>query len=244
MNAIRHLAVVIPARNEAASLDRCLAAVAVAMAHLRDAEPAVESRLIVVLDRCTDGSAAVVAAHPGVTAVSTTVGMVGAARRLGADIALSAVAEPATAWIACTDADSAPSPDWLRRQLELAAAGAEMVLGTVVPSRDDLTEAIFDEWSQRHQSDEGHSCVHGANLGIRGDLYRRVGGFARVAEHEDVLLATAARRAGGRVVSTASCPVTTSGRPRGRTPGGFAGYLAALEGEMSIGVLTDADRSA
>ena len=58
--------------------------------------------------------------------------------------------------------------------------------------------------------------------------YLRVGGFPPVPAHEDRLLVEAVRRAGGRVVSTGSSPVLTSGRLVGRAPEGFAQHLREL----------------
>lgn len=161
--------------------------------------------------------------------MTTSAGRVGAARRIGLRYALDVLdSDPARCWIANTDADSLVAENWLTAHLALAAHGADLVLGTVTPSRDELVPITFDTWSARHPQHDGHPYVHGANLGIRGETYLRVGGFPPVAEHEDVELTMAVRRLGGQVISTASCPVITSGRTVGRTPGGFAGYLAAL----------------
>jgi hypothetical protein len=50
-----------------------------------------------------------------------------------------------------------------------------------------------------------------------------------------VLLSAAVRRAGGRVLSTGSSPVLTSGRTTGRAPSGMASYLRELsEVEISM----------
>jgi hypothetical protein len=71
--------------------------------------------------------------------------------------------------------------------------------------------------------------VHGANLGIRGDAYLSLGGWPPVATGEDVALAGRARASGHlRITRTASIPVLTSVRMRGRAPEGFSGYLREL----------------
>ncbi len=54
-----------------------------------------------------------------------------------------------------------------------------------------------------------------------------VGGYPRVAEHEDVILVAALRRQ-GVPVARAREVVRTSARLHGRTPGGLAGYLSTL----------------
>ena len=65
-------------------------------------------------------------------------------------------------------------------------------------------------------------------------LYERAGGFAAVAEHEDVRLAEAVRALGeDRVLATDRVRVHTSSRLEGRTPGGFAGFLRDLLEEAS-----------
>ncbi|MFC6344030.1 hypothetical protein ACFP8W_18770, partial [Nocardioides hankookensis] len=71
--------------------------------------------------------------------------------------------------------------------------------------------------------------VHGANLGVRLTAYLEAGGFPEVREHEDVALFEAVLRTGRPWVT--GTRVTTSARLRGRTPGGFAGYLRALTRE-------------
>jgi glycosyltransferase involved in cell wall biosynthesis len=226
---VDRVAVVIPARNEEARLGGCLHAVRAAVRRLRSTEPSVAARVVVVLDDCTDASSAMLRRFPEVREVTSTAGRVGAARHLGIHVALRDLdADPARCWIASSDADSLVSPNWLTTHLALARQGAELVLGTILPDRADLPSGTFDRWLHHNPQRDGHPYVHGANLGVRGDAYLRAGGFPAVAEHEDVQLTAAVRRTGGQVVSTASCPVVTSGRTVGRTPGGFAGYLAAL----------------
>ena len=222
--------VVVPARNEQQRLPRALAALDVAQSRLRARlvrPPGV--RVVVVLDRCTDGSAGVVRQWAPVESLSTDDGSVGTARRRGIEHGLSTAEVTAEQiWIACTDADSAVPTDWLITQFEQARAGTEMLLGTVRPDPDDLGERTMARWVGQHRLADGHPHVHGANLGIRADTYLRAGGFPPVAAHEDRLLVETVRRSGGRVVSTGSSPVLTSGRLVGRAPEGFAQHLREL----------------
>ena len=44
---------------------------------------------------------------------------------------LTSGSDPSAVWLATTDADTAVPPGWLRRQLEYADAGWDVVLGTV-----------------------------------------------------------------------------------------------------------------
>ncbi|MET3803782.1 GT2 family glycosyltransferase [Nakamurella sp. UYEF19] len=224
----RQIAVVIPARNEVDRLPRCLAALAAADGALqRSGAAGIATRVVVVLDRSTDGSRELLADWPAVEVVESDHGRVGAARAAGVRHVLRGN-QNAPRWIACTDADSAVPADWLITQLTHAAAGVDLLLGLVAPDPAELDRRLLRTWRSVHLLEDGHPHIHGANLGISADMYRRVGGFRDVALHEDVLLVTAVRSIGGRVVSTASSPVLTSARMLGRTPAGMAGYLDDL----------------
>ncbi len=218
------IAVVVPARNEEALLGRCLDALTAAT---RQVEAPVT--LVVVLDRCTDGSEEVARSRPGVEVVHSTAGLAGAARRAGAHHALSrSGADPARFLLASTDADSTVPSHWLAHHHGLVMAGAGLVLGTVQPEPGGLAPRVLRAWAHGYHPRDGHPHVHGANLAVRGDVYLAAGGFAPVAAHEDVLLVEAVTRSGVRVERTAGCPVVTSSRLSGRAPEGFAAHLAAL----------------
>ena len=224
------LAVVIPARNEEKRLPRCLQAVLRAddlmHAHLK-AAPA--TRIVVVLDNCTDQSRAVVDRWPQVEVLIRQFGNVGAARAAGVDHVLSTeVTADHPDWIACTDADSAVPVDWLLHQMDHARAGTDLLLGLVRPDGTEMLPNLMDRWLSRYQRVDGHPHIHGANMGIRVGMYQKAGGFPLIAEHEDVALTHRIRSAGGRVVSTSHSAVLTSARTKGRTPGGMAGYLEML----------------
>src|SRR6202000_536006 len=102
-------------------------------------------------------------------------GRVGVARSLGVDHILGGGGAAAETWIANTDADSCVPPDWLTRMVREAEAGAHPVLGTVSPS-DGLNPLVRRRWSERHQLTDRHPHIHGANFGIRGDVYKALGG--------------------------------------------------------------------
>lgn len=234
---ITTVGVVVPARNEQDRLPRCLAAITAATHALQsnDAD-APRVRVIVVADRCTDATREIAAQWPGVEVVISDVGRVGAARAAGVSHLLRTENAFGVAnhrvWIACTDADSAVPIQWLQLQVKHARAGVELALGTVAPDPQELAAGILAAWRLRHLVTDGHPYVHGANLGIRADIYRAAGGFPDVATHEDVLLSQAVRARGARVVSTAAGRVLTSGRTHGRAPLGMATYLLELEGDQ------------
>lgn len=232
--------VVIPAHNEAVLLGRCLASVSGAAARLRQ-EGGGPTSVLVVADRCTDATLDVVAgvavsrpvgsAVPPVAALAVDAGCVGRARDLGVRHVLDrSTRHPSRTWVAMTDADSEVAPDWLTTQLRAAREGHDLWVGRVRPDPATVTRRVLREWEARHQR-SGRLHVHGANLGFSGSLFLRVGGFAPVAEHEDVAFVQAAIATGVSWASGAAT-VRTSGRTLGRTPGGFAGYLRTLAAEL------------
>ena len=222
---IRRVAVVIPAANEEQRIGRCLSAVAAARRHLYYSDAAVAVRTVVVLDGCQDRTAVIAAASREVQTVAISAASAGAARRAGASAALASAGPPGELWLANTDADSQVPANWLTGMLTEARLGADIVLGTVLPGRD-LEPRTRAEWLSRHHLREGHPHVHGANFGIRADVYLSLGGWPSVVTGEDTELARRAARTGHlRISRTASIPVVTSVRPDGRAPRGFSGYL-------------------
>ncbi|PKW26555.1 glycosyltransferase [Phycicoccus duodecadis] len=227
---IGHVVVAVPARDEERLVGACLDSVRVAADRLLAARPDVTVEVVLALDRCVDGTAAVAARHP-VTLLAIDAGCVGVARREAVATGLSAprarAADPRATWVANTDADCAVPPGWLTRQVALAESGTDLVVGTVVPV-DVVDPAVLLAWRARHRLREGHGHVHGANLGVRAAAYLEAGGFAEVGLHEDVGLVTRVRDAGHPWVATDRVRVRTSGRSSSRVEGGFATYLAAL----------------
>lgn len=225
---ISTVGVVIPARNEQADIERCLNAVEVAVGHLRNnsADPP-DVRVVVVLDCCTDGTA-VLADRPGVECVAVDAGCVGMARAAGVAHLMAGAARPEQIWLANTDADSTVPPDWLLGMVSAARRGADVVLGTVIPDTG-LEHLALRAWHDRHDLRAGHGYVHGANFGIRGNVYASLGGWPALCTGEDQYLAGRALASPSvHVVRTASIPVHTSSRLTGRAPDGFARYLRGL----------------
>ncbi|HYQ73626.1 glycosyltransferase [Cellulomonas sp.] len=219
--AVARLLVVVPVHDEEELLAACLASLAAAA----DAAGAPVDT-VVVLDDCRDRSAAV-ARSAGVRTLAVRAGAVGAARAAGVDAGLALRGDdPRAVWIACTDADTVVPPHWLRAHRSLADAGADVVVGTVRPDPRDLTPRQVAAWRATRVPGRPNGHVHGANLGMRADAYRRAGGFAPLVEHEDVDLVARLRAEPGVVVRASDeVDVVTSGRTVGRTPGGYAGYL-------------------
>lgn len=243
MNAPRpagptHLGVLVPVRDEERLLGRCLRALAGAAGVVAAERPGLDVSVVVVLDGCRDGSAEVAREVvwperlPRPHLLVTEPAGVGVARRRGAEHLLGRASagrgRPATTWLAGTDADSTVPASWLLEQVRAAEEGHDARIGTVVLSspRDQLAA----RWTEQQQHVEGHPHVHGANLGVRGDVYLQAGGYPPVRTGEDVLLVAALEQRGARLLRTARHPVVTSDRREGRAPEGVAADLAELAG--------------
>ncbi|MGV8884951.1 MAG: glycosyltransferase [Microbacteriaceae bacterium] len=221
---LSHIAVVIPARNEHELIRRCLESITVAVAAVSD-QPVTVS-VTVVADACTDETVAVAREFSGVHVIEINACNVGVARAVGVQHALRAANIAASdIWLANTDADSMVPPHWLVEQAALALRGVELVIGTVRPDFADLTTQQVEAWSATHPVGVANGHVHGANLGLRASLYLAAGGYPPLAEHEDVDLVARCAAHHPVTLATDSCEVITSGRPYGRTDGGYARYL-------------------
>ncbi|MFB2583291.1 glycosyltransferase family 2 protein [Herbiconiux sp. P15] len=235
---IERIDVVVPARNEEALLGACLESVIVAAEALPDGIP---SRIVVVLDDCTDGSSDVAHSFGSrIRIVRTAFSNVGRARAAGVEEVLDGATSRRTHWICSTDADSVVPRMWLRQHRAAAEAGALLAVGRVEPRPTDIDAAVLRAWNDAHRDPERH--VYGANLGVRADAYLLAGGFPPLASGEDEALVQAVEAldpgllpalgrehaAGPLVVELLHSVVDTSGRTQGRTAGGFAGYLRLL----------------
>lgn len=230
---IENVLVVIPANNEQATIGACLDALLAARVHTRDALGGrVDVRAVVVLDSCDDATEQQVTAEHDVQTIHARLARVGSARALGVDYARRGLnTEPNRIWIASTDADSRVPSDWITTMVRCAERGADVALGTVRPDVT-RTSSTYRRWRRRYVVSDGHPHVHGANLGLRADVYDRIGGWPLLAGDEDVELVRRAEDHGGvRVVRTGAIPVVTSARLVGRAPRGFAGYLRQLPQE-------------
>jgi glycosyltransferase involved in cell wall biosynthesis len=225
------IGVVIPAHNEQACLPACLRALR--KAALAPALGGEAVSIIVVLDRCSDRSRAIVAHHTARKAppacrigwLEVEAGNVGVARAAGADRLLADGAR----WLAFTDADTRVSPEWLVMQLRQEA---DVVCGSI--GIDDWSPhgahgiALHEHFLRTYDDNDGHRHIHGANLGVSAEAYRRAGGFAPLACHEDVALVAALERTGASFAWSAAPRVATSARTDARARGGFGDTLLAV----------------
>ena len=242
---IRAIGVIVPAHNEQDLLPACLASLRRSARALRG----VPAHVVVVADSCLDRTAEA-ARHGGATVLTISARSAGAARAAGARELLRRTRhlDPASVWLATTDADTLVPGSWLRRQAYYAGHGWDATVGTIrVADWSDYppgTASLFREHYERgpesagrprrdasgpNPGDAEHPHVHGANLGFRASAYLRAGGFPALATAEDRALVAALTAAGSRVLRTWTLPVVTSARRDSRAPGGFGDYLSRLE---------------
>jgi glycosyltransferase involved in cell wall biosynthesis len=229
---VRAVVVVVPVHDEEQHLERCLTSIHRALAHPR--LRGLDDLVVVSLDACRDGSAAIAERlrRRSDVVVCVEARNVGTARAVGALAGLEAVRhEPDRVWLAHTDADTVVPPGWLAGQLEHADT-AEGVAGIVrvddwAPHRVE-TRLRFER-GYRSPLLRPHRHVHGANIGVRAGAYLDVGGFPHLPCSEDHALWDALRAGGHRVVASRRVWVTTSGRRVPRARGGFADTLLELE---------------
>ncbi|QEC47794.1 glucosyl-3-phosphoglycerate synthase [Baekduia soli] len=229
--------VVIPARNEAARIGRCLKA----LAAQRDVDRR-EFIVILVLDRCVDATAAT--AQKVADAVGLRLGVVespgpgvGHARRRGMDLArrmLEAGHAP-DGLIACTDADTEVDRHWLAEQLRLVGEGARAIGGRIdldvleaqalggatLRRREARAESRFAR-VRAEEPDAEHHFFSGASMAVTASAYRDAGGLDPASALEDEGFARRLRAAGIRIVYSDSVRVTTSARTEGRADRGLA----------------------
>lgn len=237
MNRIRHVAVVVPARDEADTIEATIDSIERA----RERLPAgVTSTCVVVVDASSDATGAIIErrarpagsgrSSPSIV-VRTAHGCVGAARSIGCRVALAgSLHRPRHVWLAHTDADTVVPEHWLVTQLELAERRVTAVAGTVelgADGNDGLRAQFAAEY--RTSPDGTHLHVHGANMGTRGDVYLLAGGWKHMQSGEDHDLWSQLAQVATCVASTA-ITVRTSARLIGRAPSGFARDMARLTG--------------
>jgi glycosyltransferase involved in cell wall biosynthesis len=229
--------VVVPARDEEARIGACLAALA------GQAEIAPEEfEVIVVLDLCEDGTAAAVEAlaarfpRLALHAIEGPGRGAGAARAAGMDVGCARLESLGRrdGLLASTDADSRVALDWLARQLEAVAAGAEAIGGEVLldpaeaaalpdgvlATREADLAARTRDAAARGPAEHAH--FSGASLGVTPRAYRQAGGMAWMAALEDQELEDRLAGAGIAIHRLRPVSVVTAARTEGRAERGLA----------------------
>lgn len=238
--------VAIPVNNERERIQDCLSALA-AQTGLDFARFGV----LLFLNNCSDGTAeAVEAADTGalrirVMDVQHSGATAGWARRCAM--------EAAAAWIESgtsddgvlltSDADSRVAPDWVWRNLEHIAGGADAVAGRISLDLHDAAqlperlhargrleaeyESLLTEIDARLDPDPAdpwpcHRTRSGATLAVRLSTYRAIGGIPALPHGEDSAFVATLLQEGFKVRHALDVEVITSGRLVGRAPGGAA----------------------
>jgi glycosyltransferase involved in cell wall biosynthesis len=217
------IAIVIPAHNEAMTIINCLASVQAAIEQLPST---IMAYPLVVLDSCTDDTLALVKTT-GINYISCEYHCVGRVRDMGIR---HAITHGAT-WLACTDADSVVTTDWLVQQIKhITHQPTDMICGVVsVDNWTHLTSQTREDYNTHYQDMMGHRHIHGANLSFSGEAYLAVGGFAQLSCHEDVDLVKKFETQGYAITWSNHVRVITSSRLAARATEGFAAFLANLE---------------
>jgi hypothetical protein len=141
--------------------------------------------------------------------------------------------QPERTWVATTDADTLVPAGWVAGQLRWAARGYDGVAGTVRVSDwgadDDALRERYERMLDEARLPGGtHRDVFGANLGVRADALRAVGGFPAIRIGEDHAVWQRLRERGVPIVQPVDVTVSTSGRRHGRAAGGLADLLRSL----------------
>ncbi|MGP5338303.1 glycosyltransferase [Psychrobacter maritimus] len=232
------IGIVIPAHNEAMTITKCLASVQTAIEQLPST---ITATILVVLDSCRDNTLELVKSvqvesaqakntkieNADVDYLCCDYQCVGQVRDLGIR---HTIASGAT-WLACTDADSVVTPDWLIQQIaHIKAQPTDMICGVVsVDSWAHLTPQTRKDYMAHYQDKMGHRHIHGANLSFSAEAYLAVGGFAPLPCHEDVDLVKRFESTGYAITWSNRVRVITSSRLQARATEGFAAFLANLE---------------
>jgi uncharacterized BrkB/YihY/UPF0761 family membrane protein/GT2 family glycosyltransferase len=215
--------VVVPAYDEASTVEGCLEALA--------AQSTVDFSVVVVDNGSTDATVEVVEkfavdAPMPVVVLSESRRGPGAAADAGFRYAIAHGA----GYLARTDADCVPAPDWVATARATLDAGAEMACGRSVPRPDEnptwaerrlfpaavRIAALYGRWRPAHRRPgyrTPYLLCHGHNIAITADLYERCGGATDTpleAGSEDVELLNRARRHSDRVVRAENMVVYNS----------------------------------
>jgi hypothetical protein len=241
----RALGVVLPVHDEEVLLGGALTALEGAVNQVAENVPC---HIVLVFDQCRDRSRDIATIWKRdlrpywrehlVSEIEIGAANVGSARRAGCAAVLAATARsgipPPSIWLATTDADSRVPAHWLSTQLARHDAGADVWSGTVTvhdwTGRRDRTAA---EWHLRYEAEL--EPVHGASLGVNGQIYLDVGQFESLASGEDRSFLRAARAYGASCCFDRSAPVTTSARLDARAPHGFSEALRRIEEQVPLG---------
>lgn len=237
-----HILVAIPAHDEEVLLSGCLDHVTAAIMRARAIGAVDRAVVAVAARRCGDRTAQVARgrladAEPEVEWIvveDRTSATVAEVRRTAVDAAVPLLGQSGSAWLFNTDADSLVPADWISSALAVAnleeadaVAGLVELLDWDPPAGARLAYELL---VTRGIHSAGHDHAYGANLAVRLDAYRTVGGFTSRRHGEDQDLLRRLRAARFRVATPLFPRVSTSGREDPRCAEGLGALLRRLAG--------------
>ncbi len=201
--AIPEVSIIVPARNEEASLGDCLQSLV--------AQTGVTSEIIVVDDGSTDGTRAIAESCGNICVISPGLLPEGWTGKNNAVVAGAAIAKGE--WLLLTDADTVHLPGSLARALaeakrecaDLLSYSPKQIVGSFAEKA--VMPVVFAELAAEYPPDKvrdpksGIVAANGQYMLVRRAVYEALGGHAAVAGEilEDVAMAKMFHRAGLRV---------------------------------------------
>jgi GT2 family glycosyltransferase len=180
---------VIPVRNDAARLERCLSSIRAC------AYPADRVEIVVVDNGSSDGSQGVALAA-GARLVERPGLSVAALRNTGAEIGSGGI-------LAFVDADHAIGPDWILAAVETLSASDAGISGTLCQAPPDGTwvQHLYDAFRPHAPHARDVEWLGSGNMAVRRDVFTHACGFdVSLDTCEDVDLCHRTRQLGWRVV--------------------------------------------
>ncbi|MGA2408780.1 MAG: glycosyltransferase family A protein [Candidatus Binataceae bacterium] len=235
--------VAVPVKDEEERIANCLAALS--------AQRAISGQhIVLLLNNCTDRTAAVIRAiapslpvtiHSLEVSLPTELAYAGYARRLVMELAASLVASDGV--LLTTDADAIVDPSWIALNLQALRRGADALAGCIeidpleaslIPTRlheDDARECIYSDLLDKIAAAINpdpfdplprHTEHSGASIAVTASAYAQAGGIPAVPLGEDRAFFAALRRIDARIRHAPEVRVIVSGRTKGRAAGGMA----------------------
>jgi glycosyltransferase involved in cell wall biosynthesis len=196
------LSVIIPVRNDARRLERCLASIAASPS------PSSEVEVIVVDNGSTDDSPD--AARRAGARVLVLPGLkVGELRNEGARAARGGI-------LAFVDADHQVGPGWAAAALDALSEPTVGMAGAPYISPPEVTwvQRLYDAFREHRDGRHDVEWLGSGNMFLRRDLFDRLSGFDTTLEAcEDVDLCRRVRGAGYRIVADSGITSTHYGDP-------------------------------